>query len=125
MSVQVVADYTNQAAVDVLTSNPVAVEVTVPETPEITFEAAQRGPAGPTGPKGDQGDAGLPGGSYHVHDQVAPSTLWTVNHNLGYRPTVELIDVGGNEFNARVLHVTDNHFLVYLNVATAGQARCI
>ena len=36
--------------------------------------------AGPQGPGG--------GGAAYVHTQSTPATTWTINHNLGFRPTV-------------------------------------
>lgn len=74
----------------------------------------------------EQGPPGPPGsGAAYTHTQGAPSTEWTVNHNLGYKPAVELYGVGGRAFNAEVLHTSDNQFIVYLTTATAGTARCV
>lgn len=58
-----------------------------------------------------------------VFTQATPATVWTINHNLGYRPAVELFDQGGNEFDADIVHVSDNQAVVYLNIAAAGTAR--
>lgn len=76
------------------------------------------GPAGPQGPPGASG-AGF------VFTQASPATEWVINHNLGFRPSVEIIDTGGNEVDAQVLHISVNQARVYFNTATAGEARCV
>lgn len=63
------------------------------------------------------------GSASYTHTQASPSDIWTINHNLGFRPAVELYDVGGREFDAEVLHTSANQVLVYLSAPTAGTAR--
>jgi hypothetical protein len=83
--------------------------VTVPVTSVVT--ATTQGPQGPAG-----------AGAY-VHIQSSASTTWTINHNFGFRPTVELLDTGGQEIDAEVSHPSINQTVVTLNPATAGTAR--
>ena len=59
----------------------------------------------------------------YTHVQSTPATVWTINHNLGFRPSVELFDVGGQEFDADILHTSINQVIIYLNIAAAGTAR--
>lgn len=59
-----------------------------------------------------------------VHYQTTALSVWTVNHNLGMMPSVELWNSGGQFFEAEVLHTSDNRFLVILNTAITGTARC-
>lgn len=73
---------------------------------------------------GPQGPAGL-GGAAYVHTQSAPATTWTINHNLGFRPSVELLDTGSQEIDGEVSHPSVNQTVVTLNPATAGLARLI
>ncbi len=73
---------------------------------------------GPTGPAGGGGSAA------YVHTQASPATTWSVNHGLGYRPSVELLDAGGSEIDAAVTHPNVNQTTVSFNTATAGTARC-
>lgn len=75
----------------------------------------EQGPPGPPGPPGS-------GGGLTV-SQPTPSAQWTINHNLGYKPAVDLFDVGGNEFDAEVLHLSNNTLQVNLLVPLAGFAR--
>lgn len=61
------------------------------------------------------------GGIVHVQTQAA--AIWTVNHNLGYKPSVELRTTGGVRFVAGIYHISDNHLEVRNNWAIAGTAR--
>ena len=61
----------------------------------------------------------------YVHQQPTPATVWTINHNLGFRPSVELFDSGSSEIIAEVVHPTVNQAVVTVNPATAGFARLI
>ena len=83
--------------------------VTVPVTSVVT--ATTEGPQGPAGSGG------------YVFTQSTPSTTWTINHNLGFRPTVELLDAGSQEIDGDVAHPSINQTIVTLNPATAGLAR--
>lgn len=62
-------------------------------------------------------------GSAYVHTQSTPASTWTINHNLGYRPAVELLDTGSQEIDGDIAHPTANQTVVTLNPATAGIAR--
>jgi hypothetical protein len=90
------------------------VTVTEGDTTVVTITTA-----GPQGPSGGGGAAA------YVHTQASPATTWTINHNLGYRPTVELLDSGSQEIDGAISHPTVNQTVVTLNPATAGLARLI
>jgi hypothetical protein len=72
-----------------------------------------------------EGPQGPAGGAAFVYQQVAPATVWTINHNLGYRPSVELLDAGSQEIDGEVAHPSVNQTVVTLNPASAGLARLI
>lgn len=74
------------------------------------------------GPKGDPGPAG-PAGPTYEYVQTAPATQWVINHNLGFWPSVELRTVGGMEFDAEVLHMSNNQVIVLNTLPVAGTAR--
>ena len=78
---------------------------------------------GPQGPQGDPGPQGTAAG--YNHDQASPSDEWIINHNLGYRPSVEVFSVGGLEILAEVQHPTVNQTRVLHVVPTAGSARLV
>lgn len=61
----------------------------------------------------------------YTHNQSVAATSWTINHNLGYKPSVELLTAGGVEFDAEVVHTSNNQVVVNLVVAIAGSARLI
>lgn len=74
--------------------------------------------------QGPQGEPGPPGeASSYEHIQNTPATQWVINHNLGYYPSVELLTVGGKEFEADVTHTTPNQVVVNSLIAIAGRAR--
>jgi hypothetical protein len=89
------------------------VTVTEGDTTVVTVTTA-----GPQGPGGGAGAA-------YVHTQASPATTWTINHNLGFRPSVELLDSGSQEIDGDIAHPTINQTVVTLNPATAGLARLI
>lgn len=55
--------------------------------------------------------------------QVSPAQVWTVNHNLGWRPTVTVIDTGGAEVQADIHHTHLNQVLIHFALPMAGRAR--
>lgn len=97
-----------------------SIEVTGPTGSGEVIEVIHPGPQGPIGP---QGPAGL--GVNYVHTQAIAATVWTINHNLGYRPSVELLDSGSQEIDAEVSHPTVNQTVVTLTPASAGLARLL
>lgn len=103
-----VSSVTNTVTV---TENGSSTVVTVPVTSTVT--AVTQGPQGPSG------------AAAFVYQQAAPATTWTINHNLGYKPSVELLDSGSQEIDGDVSHPSDNQTVVTLNPASAGLARLI
>jgi hypothetical protein len=63
------------------------------------------------------------GSPTYVHAQGAAATTWTVNHNLGFNPSVSLRTTGGVEFDAQVVHTSVNQTVITLKTALAGTAR--
>lgn len=67
--------------------------------------------------------AGAAAGS--SYSQTFTSALtWTVNHNLGFKPAITVLSVGGVVVWADVLHLSNNQALVTFDQPTAGQAVC-
>lgn len=78
-----------------------------------------------TGLTGTSGTAGGGAGApSYLHSQPTPSTNWTVNHNLGYRPAVTALSVGGVVMFANVIHTSINQAVIEFDQPTAGQATC-
>ena len=63
------------------------------------------------------------GGVAYTHLQSLPNTVWTINHNLGMRPAVTILDTGGNEVEADVVHTSFNQLVIRFAVPIAGIAR--
>ena len=82
--------------------------VAVPVTSTVTATTA--------GPQG-------PAGVGYLHQQTSASTTWTINHNLGFRPAVELFDSGSQEIEGDVAHPSINQAIITVNPSTAGSAR--
>lgn len=80
----------------------------------------ERGPQGVPGPQGPQGPIG---GNFN-HTQTLASNTWTINHNLGFKPTIELLTVGGVVFEGEIVHTSENQAIVYLTQSIAGTAAC-
>ena len=88
---------------------------TVATPPELVVLAGT-GPQGPPGPAGTAG--------YDYVQPVAAAT-WTINHDLGYRPSVELLTTGGMEMVTEVVHTSVNQVVVLFVAPTAGSARLV
>lgn len=95
----------------IVTENGSSTVVTVPVTNTVT--AITQGPQGPAG------------AAAFVYQQTSPATTWVINHNLGYKPSVELLDSGSQEIDGEISHPSDNQTVVTLNPASAGLARLI
>ena len=61
----------------------------------------------------------------YVHTQSSAAATWIVNHNLGHRPLIDVLDAGGNVVGAEVVHVSENQANVLFAAAYTGQAVCI
>lgn len=69
-------------------------------------------------------DAIAQGASY-VHSQTSAAATWIINHNLGFKPSVELFNAGYQEIDADIVHTSDNQVRVTLTVAITGFARLV
>lgn len=64
-------------------------------------------------------------GTAYVFTQSAPASTWTINHNLGYVPSVEVFDSGSQEVDAAVSHPNANQTVIVFSVPISGFARLI
>lgn len=72
-----------------------------------------------------QGPPGNGGSGAPSYDQVyASASSWVINHNLGFRPSVKALTVGGVEMWVEVIHVSLNQAIVYFDTPTAGRVIC-
>lgn len=72
---------------------------------------------------GSQWVDGVITGAAYVFTQPTAATTWTINHNLGYIPSIELFDSGSQEIDAEVSHPSVNTALIVFAVPVAGFAR--
>ena len=93
-----------------LTAETKPIKVVIPTTPTTVVKIGQQGPAG------------TPGAGY-IHTQSVAASVWTINHNLGYKPAVTALTVGGLEMEVEVLHISINQTQISLVAAMAGTAR--
>lgn len=75
------------------------------------------GPAGPPGPPG-------PAGVTYTHTQATPSSSWSVEHGLGYYPSITVIDSDGRVVYADVQHTGVNNAVIIFPAPTTGTASC-
>jgi anthranilate/para-aminobenzoate synthase component II len=95
----------------VITENGSTTVVTVPVTSTVTAITP-----GPQGPKGDAGAA-------YDFIQSSASSVWTINHNLGFKPGVDVYDSGSQQIQAEVSHPSVNQTVILLTAPIAGFAR--
>ena len=58
----------------------------------------------------------------YTHSQATPSTTWTINHNLGFKPVIQSVTTGGRLMRGVVDHVSENQAVIAFNTPVAGQA---
>lgn len=61
-------------------------------------------------------------GTYsYTHLQGVASSLWTINHNLGYKPGgIMVFDSGDTQWLGQVTHIDDNTLTIDFNGNTFG-----
>jgi hypothetical protein len=97
--------------------NPVVAAITVsPVVPSLTVASP-----GPAGPPGIQGPAGPPGGNYSF-SQAIPSATWNITHNLGFNPSVSVVDSANSIVEGQVTYINTNSLSVSFSAAFSGSA---
>lgn len=72
---------------------------------------------------GTQWVDGTDEGAGYVFTQSITASTWTINHNLGHVPSVEVFDSGSQEIEADVSHPSVNTTIILFTVPTTGFAR--
>jgi len=57
------------------------------------------------------------------HDQEEPTSIWVIAHNLGYLPSVTVVDTEGDEILCKVDHDDVNQVSLTFSQPFAGKAR--
>lgn len=85
-----------------------------PRIRSVTLSRA--GVQGPAGPAGSSS-------STYIHTQGSAATVWTIAHNLGFKPTVTAMTAGGMEMAGEVQHLSVNTLTITFTLAVSGTAR--
>lgn len=135
----VIATKTPNKYVTVTKTNNVSV-VTQPETE--TLEVHDPGVAGPpnvlsigtvtTGNEPDVVISGvapnqvldfvIPVGGTFTHTQYSASSSWTINHNLGYKPNVTVVDSSGSIVEGTIQYTSQDSIVLLFSASFAGTA---
>ncbi|MEO7175303.1 MAG: hypothetical protein ABI002_05910 [Saprospiraceae bacterium] len=60
----------------------------------------------------------------YQHEQSAPANIWTINHNMGKRPSIFCRDDTGEEIEGEVTYPSLNQAVITYTVSVAGTADC-
>ena len=64
----------------------------------------------------------LPPGSAYTHNQSASASTWTITHNLGFFPSVTVVDSGGTTVIGDVSYISENQVSITFSAAFGGKA---
>lgn len=114
-----------QTLTSVQNTPPLQTTLQPPPVVQTTLGAQQGipGPPGPPGPAGPPGNV-VGADKYYAHDQMVPSAIWTVTHNLGKFPTVIVFDSDGSEVEGVVNMLNSNSLTIEFSAAFGGKAYC-
>ena len=95
------------------------IEVVEGEGPDVTIEVVEQSVVISEAVVGLQGTSG---DKHYQHVQSTPSATWSITHNLGKRPSVTVVDSGGNEWITAVEHISDNALVIRFTAPFSGNA---
>lgn len=110
----------------IMREEPDVVRVVTQDTSAVLVRE-MAGPGGPAGPEGPQGPAGPSGegvvAGFYAHVQSMPSAVWTITHNLGFRPAgVTVVDSGGTNVEGDIVYTSANTMTISFVAAFGGTA---
>lgn len=76
---------------------------------------------GPPGPKGDPGDPG-DGKLSYFHTQASVASVWTITHNMDYKPNVTAFNSANEVVVGEILHSSVNSLTITFSSAFSGCA---
>ena len=59
---------------------------------------------------------------HYLHTQSLAASIWDIPHNLGKRPSVTVIDTGGNQVIGDIEYIDDNNVRITYTAAFSGTA---
>lgn len=99
---------------------------------KVIVDVREIGVPGVQGSKGDQGDPGIQGPSGEVvagsgdisytHSQIEPVSTWTITHNLGKYPSVNVTDSAGTVVTGDIFYQSTNVVIVDFDAPFGGKA---
>lgn len=92
-----------------------SIDVLDNEQVEIDLSLAVIGPRGPKGETNKGFD----------YQQPIASPSWVIAHNLGFKPDVTTLSIGGLAILGSVVHLSDNVVQINFNSPVAGTAHLI
>lgn len=60
--------------------------------------------------------------SNFIFNQIIPSSVWTINHNLNKLPNITIIDSAGTEVKGEIEYVDDNNLILTFSSEFSGRA---
>jgi hypothetical protein len=69
-----------------------------------------------------KGVTGGGGDAYYVHNQMLPESSWTINHNLGKKPSVSVVDTTDAVVYGDINYINDNQLTISFSGAFSGKA---
>lgn len=64
----------------------------------------------------------IPTGGTYIHTQNSSSSTWSITHNLGYYPSVSVVDSGDNVVIGDVTYLSINSLTITFNASFGGKA---
>ena len=64
----------------------------------------------------------LPVGGIYTHNQAVSSNYWVITHNLGFFPSVSVVDSGGNMVVGDVTYISENQISIAFSASFGGKA---
>lgn len=58
----------------------------------------------------------------YEHTQGSSSSTWTINHNLGFKPNVTVVDSAGNIVEGEISYTNSNSLTVSFSAGFSGKA---
>jgi hypothetical protein len=59
---------------------------------------------------------------YYIHEQGTPASSWTIQHDLGKKPSVTIIDSANTVVEGQIEYINDNIVTLTFNGAFSGKA---
>jgi hypothetical protein len=101
-----------------------SITVTTEETASVVIQPGEEvvvlvqdvGMQGPPGPPG------IPGGTRYTHVQIEASALWLIQHDLGYKPQVTVVDSADTKVYGDIHYLNDNQLEIGFTAPFSGKA---